>query len=104
MCTLDRDEAVRAPVPGSIVLYALLSLADLGLTLAAFAVGAKEANPALAYFVPWGLFEFAKLSITLLVCCMAVKLWCKPITARVMFGGNVLLGLVFAYHLTIWIR
>jgi hypothetical protein len=87
-----------ACVPFPIVLYAWLSLCDLGLTLAAFVLGATEANPMLAWFYREGLFEFTKLTSTLLVSCVAFRLWSEPRVRRLVTLANVLMALVLAYH------
>ena len=80
------------------MLYAALGITDYGFTLAAFVHGAREANPALKWFADHGLFEFAKLSLTLLVCCVAAYIWKAPVTKRAMVVGNVLMGGVVVYH------
>jgi hypothetical protein len=93
--------AVATPLP--VALYAFLSLADFGLTLAAFAVGGTEANPALAWFVSWGLFDFAKLASTLLVCCVAYHCWENRLVRRLMTLGNWVMVGVLAHHLRLWL-
>jgi uncharacterized membrane protein YidH (DUF202 family) len=81
------------------VLYTALGVLDYGFTIAAFVTGAREANPALAWFAEQGLFEFVKLSLTLLVCCVGTHLWSLPIARRAVALGNVLMGGVLTYHL-----
>lgn len=81
------------------MLYVALGVVDYGFTIAAFVTGAREANPALAWFADQGLFEFAKLSLTLLVCCVGTLLWSLPIARRAVAVGNVLMAGVLAYHL-----
>lgn len=81
------------------MLYAVLSVADYGFTLAALCRGAREGNPALAWFLEHGLFDFVKLSLTLLVCCVATRLWDHAIARRVLRLGNVLMAGVALYHL-----
>ncbi len=91
--------ATRSNIPAPVVLYAALGVVDYGFTIAAFVSGAREANPALAWFAEQGLFEFAKLSLTLLVCCVGTHLWSLPIARRAVAFGNVLMSGVLAYHL-----
>lgn len=98
------DISAKIPVPHPIVLYALLSLLDYAFTLAAFVMGAVEANPALAWFQMNGLFDFAKLSSTLLVCCIAFRLWKHRLVRRIITLANaMMLGLIF-YHCYLWLR
>lgn len=80
------------------MLYAALGVTDYGFTLAAFIYGAHEANPALKWFADHGLFEFAKLTLTLLVCCIAAYVWSAPATRKAMTIGNALMAGVVAYH------
>lgn len=104
--TVDSSNASVAPIahagqprlPVPIVVYATLGVLDYGFTLAAFGHGAHEANPALRWFADHGLFEFAKLSLTLLVCCIAAYIWQSPGTRRAMLVGNLLMAGVLAYH------
>ncbi len=65
-----------------------LGVIDYGFTIAAFVTGAREANPALAWFAEQGLFEFAKLSLTLLVCCVGTHLWSLPMYAAPSHSGT----------------
>ncbi|MEM4408390.1 MAG: DUF5658 family protein [Candidatus Caldarchaeum sp.] len=90
----------RVPVP--IISYAFLGLIDYALTLAAFHLGASEANPGLAWFHKEGLFEFAKISLTLLICCVAFKLWDRPSVRFILYLANGLMVGVVAYHAWIW--
>ncbi|MCH8274082.1 MAG: hypothetical protein IH851_04770 [Armatimonadetes bacterium] len=90
------------PVPWPIVVYASLALADFGMTLVAFRLGAIEANPALAWFAREGLFEFVKLSLTLLVCSVAFLLWSRSLTKAVMLAANVMMLGVLAHHVRLW--
>ncbi|HWP31760.1 MAG TPA: DUF5658 family protein [Fimbriimonadales bacterium] len=89
----------RRGVPSAILLYAVLSLLDYGFTLAALTEGALELNPALSWFHSQGLFEFVKLSLTLLVCCTAYKIWDKPYVQALMRIANTVMGVVFVYHI-----
>lgn len=86
-------------LPIAIVIYAALSVADYGFTLAALCHGAREGNPALAWFAEHGLFDFVKLSLTLLVCCVATRLWDHPFARRTLVLGNFLMTGVALYHL-----
>lgn len=99
MVVIQRDPALAVRVPAPIVLYAALSLADLGFSLAAFEAGAREANPLLAWFAQWGLFEFAKLVLTLLVCCVAFRAWPGRGTEAILRMGNLAMTALFVYHL-----
>jgi hypothetical protein len=99
---IAREAPFRRTVPWPIVSYAFLGLVDYALTLAAFHLGASEANPGLAWFQQEGLFEFAKLSLTLLVCCIAFKLWKFPSVRGILFLGNGIMVGVVLYHAWIW--
>jgi len=92
-------EHFRTRIPTAILLYAVLSLFDYGFTLAALTEGAIELNPALGWFHSHGLFEFVKLSLTLIVCCAAYRIWNRPYVQEVMRVANTLMGVVLAYHL-----
>lgn len=89
----------RRRVPNSILLYAVLSLLDYGFTIAALMEGALELNPALNWFHSHGLFEFVKLSLILLICCTAYKIWDKPHVQALMRIANTVMGVVFVYHI-----
>ena len=104
MAVMARDIARRVPVPKPIILYALLSLGDLAFTLAALMMGAYEVNPALGWFVNNGLFEFAKLSATLLVCCVAFRLWKNRLARRLLTVANAVMLGVILYHCYLWLR
>ncbi|MCB8932648.1 MAG: DUF5658 family protein [Fimbriimonadaceae bacterium] len=99
MANTSSSTRISATLPFAIVLYAALSVADYGFTLAALSHGAREGNPALAWFIEYGLFDFVKLSLTLLVCCVATQLWERPIARHVLRFGNVLMVGVALYHL-----
>ncbi len=99
---MAREGYLRRRVPLPVVVYAFLGLIDYALTLAAFHLGATEANPGLAWFHQQGLFEFAKLSLTLLVCCVAFKLWQRPFVRRILFLANGIMVGVVVYHVWIW--
>ncbi len=96
------DPALCRRVNPAIVLYACLSLLDFGFTLAVFSVGGVEANPVLRWFALHGLFEFAKIACTLLVCCVAFHLWDRSIAQRVVHLGNVVMASVLVYHVSLW--
>lgn len=96
------DPALTHRVNPAIVLYAAFSLLDFGFTLAIFAVGGCEANPVLRWFALHGLFEFAKIASTLLVCCIAFKLWDRKLAQSILHLGNAIMACVLVYHVSIW--
>jgi hypothetical protein len=102
MATLDTDPAMRLCVPPSIVLYGVLGLLDYALTLMAFRAGLGEANPVLAWFANHGLFEFAKLSMTLLVVAIAFHLRHKQRAKFVMAVANAAMFSLLVYHGYLW--
>lgn len=96
--------AQRHHVPKPVVLYVFLSLLDFGFTIGAFVLGASEANPALQWFKGHGLFEFVKLSATLLVCCVGYLMWRHRPIRRVITIGNAIMLCVVLYHSYLWYR
>ncbi|RMG25500.1 MAG: hypothetical protein D6724_03945 [Armatimonadetes bacterium] len=101
---MRKIEAERA-VPGAIVLYAALGLADFGFTLATIHAGGRELNPFLAWALGVGLFEYLKLALTLLVCAVMLFLWPRSSAARrVTHVANVLMGILLLYHILLWAR
>ncbi|MEW5883036.1 MAG: DUF5658 family protein [Armatimonadota bacterium] len=100
-----RTTEANAPVPRAIVLYAALGLADFGFTLAALNAGGRELNPLLAWALSVGLFEYLKLALTLLVCAAMLFLWPRSAFARrATIAANVLMGVLLAYHVSLWAR
>lgn len=95
-----RRESSPLSVPDWLVLYAVLGLADLALTLAAFQYGATEANPVLRSLVTVGLFEFTKLSLTLLVLCIGYRFRCNRIVVGSIVIANAVMVGVTVYHVS----
>lgn len=91
----------RKFIPSDIVLYAALALLDFALTIFAIQMGHSESNPILAPAVDNGLFDFLKLSLTLLVVCTAFYMWRKRLTRHVMAGANALMVSVIVYHVSL---
>lgn len=100
MRLFSNDPAITERVGPEIVLYAVLALADLGLTLAAFAIGHTESNPFLNWLVDEGLFEAMKLALTCLVCCVAFRL--RALGSRTLGFGNAIMIGVIVYHAGLW--
>ena len=88
-------------VPDWLTLYVFLGLADLGFTLAAFQLGAIEANPFLDHSRDQGLFEFCKISLTLLIMCIAYKLRNHKIIPKIMAIANAFMSTLVVYHVTL---
>ena len=96
---LQLPARLRKSIPAGLVLYGALSLADLGFTLVAFHYGATEANPMLRHVQGVGLFEFLKLTLTLLVVVVGYKLWHLPITKTVIGFANGMMVALVIYHI-----
>ena len=88
-------------IPDWLALYVYLGLGDLGFTLVAFQCGAIELNPFLEQAQQAGLFEFCKLTLTLLVLCVAFKLRKRQVTEKIMTGANVLMICLNVYHISL---
>ena len=88
-------------VPDWLTLYVFLGLGDLAFTLIAFQCGAIEVNPVLLQAQQIGLFEFAKLTLTLLVLCVGFLLRKREITKVVMSGANVVMVSLIVYHVSL---
>lgn len=88
-------------IPDWLTLYVFLGLGDLAFTLIAFQCGAIEANPVLYAAQQTGLFEFAKLTLTLLVLCVGFLLRKRKITEVVMAGANALMVSLIVYHVSL---
>jgi hypothetical protein len=99
---LSRDPAFRAFVPASLILFCGLSLLDLAFTKSILQIGGYEANPVMRWFWEQGLFEFAKIATTLLVCCIAFSLWPRRAAVRAMACANVAFSALLAYHIANW--
>jgi len=91
-------------VPPPVAVYALLSILDLGFSLIAFQLGYPESNPALAFMKEQGLFEFVKISATLLIVLIGVLLWRLQIVRVILGLANVVMFGVFVLHLYSLIR
>ena len=87
-------------IPDWLTLYVVLGMADFGFTLVAFQLGAIEANPFLNHYKQQGLFEFFKISLTLLILCIAYKLRERPLVANVMAFANAFMVSLVVYHIT----
>lgn len=85
-------------VPDWLTLYVFLGVSDLALTLVAFQLGVREANPFLAHFVDLGLFEFMKISLTLLVLCICYRHRRVPIVENIMAVANTVMATLIVYH------
>lgn len=86
-------------VPDWLTLYVFLGLADLGFTLVAFQLGAKEANPFLSVAQQDGLFEFYKISLTLLILCIAYRLRKRTVIENIMAFANAFMCSLIVYHI-----
>lgn len=89
----------RDSVPDWLVLYGFLGLCDLGFTLAAFQLGAIEANPFLNLAHGFGLFVFSKLCTTLLVVCICFRLRTRPSIIAIMGIANAVMASLLVYHI-----
>lgn len=99
--TVVRDRSHwQEHVPDWLTLYVFLGLADFGFTLIAFQLGAIEANPFLNHYKQQGLFEFFKISLTLLILCIAFKLRHRSFVANLMAFANAFMVSLVVYHIT----
>lgn len=96
-----RTEELVESIPDWLALYVYLGLGDLAFTLMAFQIGAIELNPFLQQAQQWGLFEFCKLTLTLLVLCVAFKLRKRKVTEKIMAGANVVMITLIVYHISL---
>ncbi len=92
-------QSLRVQVPKPIVFYALLGVLDLGFTLIAFQLGYREGNPVLNWFASHGLFEVAKISLTVSVVLIGFLLWERRVVRSVVAVANVVMAGVVAFHL-----
>ena len=88
-------------VPDWLALYVYLGLGDLAFTLMAFQIGAIELNPFLEQAQQSGMFEFCKLTLTLLVLCVAFRLRKRKVTEKIMAGANVVMISLNVYHISL---
>ena len=88
-------------VPSWLVLYAFLGLGDMAFTLAAFEFGAREANPFLGALQTTGLFEFAKLSLTLLIICIGFRYKDNRAVFICVTAANVVMVALNVYHVSL---
>ena len=89
----------RIPVPGALVLYAILSVMDFGFTLIAFKLGFKEGNPILNWYADQGLFEVAKVGTIVAVVMIGFLLWELRVVRSILNVANFLMVGVVAFHL-----
>jgi hypothetical protein len=89
-------------VPDWLTLYVFLGVSDLAFTLTALQLGAREANPFLNSTIDLGLFEFMKISLTLLILCVAFLYRRKRAVQSVMMFANGLMAVLIVYH-TAWL-
>ncbi len=85
-------------VPDWLTLYVFLGIADLAFTLAALQLGVREANPFLAQCIEHGLFEFMKISLTLLVLCICYKFRQHGVVQSTMAVANTVMATLVVYH------
>ena len=95
------DHSHSERVPDWLTLYVFLGLGDMAFTLLAFQMGAIEANPFLRHLQGAGLFEFTKISLTLLVLCVSYRLRHRPLIHNVMGFANVGMVTLNVYHVTL---
>ncbi|MCH8978139.1 MAG: hypothetical protein IH945_02710 [Armatimonadetes bacterium] len=88
-------------IPDWLALYVYLGLGDLAFTLVAFQLGAIELNPYLEHAQRAGVFEFSKVSLTLLVLCIAFKLRRRKVTEKIMAWANVGMICLNVYHISL---
>lgn len=98
---LDRSH-LHEHVPDWLTLYVFLGVSDLAFTLTALQLGAREANPFLNQTISVGLFEFMKISLTLLILCVAFRYRNKPLVCNIMMVANGFMAVLVVYH-TAWL-
>ncbi len=89
---------MREHVPDWLTVYAFLGISDLAFTLVALQLGAREANPFLAHSIDLGLFEFVKISLTLLVLCICYRYRQSRVIQNVMAVANTFMATLVVYH------
>lgn len=88
----------REHVPDWLTFYVFLGVADLAFTLTALQLGAREANPFLASTIDVGLFEFVKISLTLLILCICYRFRQKALVQNIMSVANGFMAVLVVYH------
>jgi hypothetical protein len=89
---------LREHLPDWLVVYVFLGIADLAFTLTALRLGAREANPVLDGALDVGLFEFVKISLTLLILCVAYKYRHLKLVENIMQFANAFMAALIVYH------
>jgi hypothetical protein len=89
---------LREHVPDWLTFYVFLGVADLAFTLTALQLGAREANPFLAQTIDLGLFEFVKISLTLLILCICYRFRQRRLVQNVMTVANGFMAVLVVYH------
>lgn len=89
---------LREHVPDWLTFYVFLGVADLAFTLTALQLGAREANPFLASTIDVGLFEFVKISLTLLILCICYRFRKRPLVQNIMSVANGFMAVLVVYH------
>ncbi len=89
---------LKESVPDWLTLYVFLGVSDLALTLVAFQLGVREANRFLAQFIDLGLFEFMKISLTLLVLCICYRHRKQRVVQNIMSVANTVMATLIVYH------
>ncbi|MDH4180107.1 MAG: DUF5658 family protein [Armatimonadota bacterium] len=79
-------------------LYALLSVADMGFSSAAFVLGIPEANPVIAWLIAHGLFVPAKLAFTAVAAALIAWLYHRGQVRPVAWAALVTMAAVDIYH------
>jgi hypothetical protein len=91
---------MRESVPDWLTVYGFLGISDLAFTLVALQLGAREANPFLAHYIDFGLFEFVKISLTLLVLCICYRFRHSQTIVNVMAVANTFMATLIVYHVS----
>ena len=81
------------------LVYVAFGLADLILSLAAFAIGIGEANPVLAWLGQYGLFIPAKLFLTVLAGGLIALLYQRRGIRPLAYAAIAIMAFVDAYHM-----
>jgi hypothetical protein len=80
--------ALRRPVSREATLIAVICLLDLAWTLFAIATGiAKESNPLLSVFLPYGLVTFALVKLASFLIPLSVLEWLRPKRPRLILAA-----------------
>ncbi len=97
--SVARLERFQMSGPGMAVLDAGLGVTDLILSLAAFALGVPEGNPALAFMLQHGLFVPAKVLLTLFAGALIAALYRHDLVRRLAWFAVVAMAAVDIYHI-----